>query len=211
MKLRTMICQANLTTDKRSNVANGTNVQINNLSFFKFKIWFSSSFLYWIYQKIARLVFQQVCHQHPCFQMFVFSPILMGWFVCLNATLYNSSVISWRSALLVEETGKPGENHQPVASRCQTWSHNVVHLTMIEIRTHNISGDRHWSIRSRPRRTLGFNGFSFSLLILYYFNPFQDMKGPGQNISNNVVYRIMTVALLCVLHSRRMLRNPEFR
>jgi hypothetical protein len=27
------------------------------------------------------------------------------------------SVISWRSVLLVEETGEPGENHRPVASQ----------------------------------------------------------------------------------------------
>ena len=33
-----------------------------------------------------------------------------------NATFNNISVISWRSVLLVEETGVPGENHQPVAS-----------------------------------------------------------------------------------------------
>jgi hypothetical protein len=33
----------------------------------------------------------------------------------LNATFNNISVISWRSALLVEETGGPGENHRPVA------------------------------------------------------------------------------------------------
>jgi hypothetical protein len=31
----------------------------------------------------------------------------------LNATINNSSVISWRSVLLVEETGVPGENHRP--------------------------------------------------------------------------------------------------
>ena len=40
-------------------------------------------------------------------------------FVCLmefNATLNNISVISWRSVLLVEETGGSGENHRPVAS-----------------------------------------------------------------------------------------------
>jgi hypothetical protein len=29
----------------------------------------------------------------------------------------------------VEETGVPGENHQPVASHRQTWSHNVVSST----------------------------------------------------------------------------------
>ena len=28
----------------------------------------------------------------------------------------NISVISWLSALLMEETGGPGENHRPVAS-----------------------------------------------------------------------------------------------
>jgi hypothetical protein len=33
-----------------------------------------------------------------------------------NATFNNISAISWRSALLVDETGVPGENHQPVAS-----------------------------------------------------------------------------------------------
>ena len=33
-----------------------------------------------------------------------------------NATFNNISVISWRSILLVEETGILGENHQPVVS-----------------------------------------------------------------------------------------------
>jgi len=60
-----------------------------------------------------------------------------------NATFNNISVILWRSVLLVEETGRPGENHPPVASHRKTISHNVVHLALIEIRTHNISGDRH--------------------------------------------------------------------
>ena len=62
-------------------------------------------------------------------------------FVCLmvlNATFINISVISWRSVLLVEETGGPWENYRPVASHWQTLSQNVVHLAMIEIRTHNI-------------------------------------------------------------------------
>ena len=62
---------------------------------------------------------------------------LLIMFVCLmvfDATFNNISVISWQSILLVEESGGPGENHKPVASRSQ--------LTLIEIRTHNISGDR---------------------------------------------------------------------
>ena len=44
----------------------------------------------------------------------------------LNVTLNTISVISWRSVLLVEETGVPWENHRPLASHCQTLSHNVV-------------------------------------------------------------------------------------
>ena len=33
-----------------------------------------------------------------------------------NVTFNNISLISWRSVLLVEETGVPGENHQPATS-----------------------------------------------------------------------------------------------
>ena len=35
--------------------------------------------------------------------------------IVFNTTFNNISVISWRSVLLVEETGGPGENHRPVA------------------------------------------------------------------------------------------------
>jgi hypothetical protein len=38
------------------------------------------------------------------------------WFMVLNATFNNISVISRRSVLLMEKTGVPGENHQPAAS-----------------------------------------------------------------------------------------------
>jgi hypothetical protein len=45
---------------------------------------------------------------------------------------------------LVEETGVPGENHQPATSHWQTLSHNVVLRTprLSGILTHNVSGDR---------------------------------------------------------------------
>jgi len=36
-----------------------------------------------------------------------------GFFMVSNATFNNISALSWRSVLLVEETG---ENHRPVAS-----------------------------------------------------------------------------------------------
>jgi len=42
-----------------------------------------------------------------------FSVCLVVWFMVFNATFNNISVISWRSVLLVEETG---ENHRPVIS-----------------------------------------------------------------------------------------------
>ena len=35
---------------------------------------------------------------------------------CLTGTFNNISVISWQLVLLMEKTGVPGENHQPVTS-----------------------------------------------------------------------------------------------
>jgi hypothetical protein len=64
-----------------------------------------------------------------------------------NATFKNISVISWRSVLLVEEIGEPGENHRPAAGHWQTVSHNAVHLALIEIRTHSISGDSGYQMK----------------------------------------------------------------
>ena len=43
-----------------------------------------------------------------------------------NATFNNISAISWRSVLLVKETGIPGEKHRPVASHRQILEHNGV-------------------------------------------------------------------------------------
>jgi hypothetical protein len=53
-----------------------------------------------------------------------------GWWVMvLYATFNNISVISWRSVLLVEETGVPRENHRPAVNHWQTLLHNVVSST----------------------------------------------------------------------------------
>jgi hypothetical protein len=49
--------------------------------------------------------------------MIMWSPVNDN--VCLmmcNVTFNNISVISWRSDLLVQEGGGPGENHRPIAS-----------------------------------------------------------------------------------------------
>ena len=46
--------------------------------------------------------------------------------VVFNATFRNISVISWRSALLVQESGVPEENHRPATSHWKT-------MTYIEI------------------------------------------------------------------------------
>ena len=55
------------------------------------------------------------------------------------------STILWNSALLVEETGVPAENHWPATNHWQTLLQNVVSSTPHQsgIQTH-VSGDRHW-------------------------------------------------------------------
>ena len=56
-------------------------------------------------------------------ELFISNLIGSAIFVCLmvfNATFNNSSVISWRSILLMEEIGGPRENQRPVASHWQT-------------------------------------------------------------------------------------------
>ena len=47
----------------------------------------------------------------------------------LNTIFNNISIISWRSVVLVEVNGVPGEIHRPVGSHWQTLSHNVVSST----------------------------------------------------------------------------------
>jgi hypothetical protein len=61
----------------------------------------------------------------------------------LNATFNNISAISWRSVLLVEETGVPADKYRPAAR--QTLSHNVESSTPRQswILALTISGDGH--------------------------------------------------------------------
>ena len=76
-------------------------------------------------------------------QYITFITVFVVCLMVFNTTFNNISVISWQSVLLVEETGEPEENHGPVTSHWQAVSHNIVYFALTEIRTHNISGDRH--------------------------------------------------------------------
>ena len=63
------------------------------------------------------------------------------WFMMLNSTFSNISIISWWSVILVDETGIPGENHRPTASHWQSSSYHALstpHLSGIR-RICNIS------------------------------------------------------------------------
>jgi hypothetical protein len=69
-----------------------------------------------------------------------FNPATFLW-------LYQTrTLISKSYTVIVEETEVPAENHWSDVSRWQTLSHNVIHLALIEIRPHNINGDKTYCI-----------------------------------------------------------------
>ena len=65
-----------------------------------------------------------------------------------NATFNNIWVISWRSVLLVAETGVPGENQRPAASQWQASSDYNLIMLLQEINVGgNRKGNKKWTIQ----------------------------------------------------------------
>ena len=67
------------------------------------------------------------------------------WFMAIDTTFNNVSVISCRSVLLVDEIGVPGESQWSVASHWHILSQNIASSTPCHerIRTCNFNGDNH--------------------------------------------------------------------
>jgi len=66
----------------------------------------------------CRLVYSAL-YIYPCIYDNLWKGSWFGkidWFIVFNATFSNISAISWRSVLLVEEAGVPGENNRPWVS-----------------------------------------------------------------------------------------------
>jgi hypothetical protein len=79
---------------------------------------------------------RQVCVRTiMCFTKVYIIPHTYIWvrIIVINSPFDNISVISWRSVVLVDETGVPGEKYQLVASNWQMTNHIMlyqVHLIM---------------------------------------------------------------------------------
>jgi hypothetical protein len=76
---------------------------------------------------ICKIYFQSKLFKH----IYLFVCLFVWWCLTPLSTIFQA--ILWRSVLMMEEIGLPGENHRPVASHWQTLSHNVVYPALIVI------------------------------------------------------------------------------
>ena len=122
------------------------------INFRKLTIIFQTNIVMRPSAKLSRLHYI-VCtfseRQYWHFSSFIKKVYLFVWW-CLTPLstifqLYRGGQLYWR-----RKPEYPDKNHRPVARHWQALSHNVVHLALIEIRTHNISGNRHWLHRYSP-------------------------------------------------------------
>ena len=106
----------------------------------------------------------------------------------LNDTFNNISVISWRSVILVEETGVPGENHRPAINHWQ-YLYSVDYHTMKYVEICNI-----W-------------------YIFYYYFLVKDIKIVNimQCVLKMAFFIKITVFLVLGRVSRRLIRSENIK
>ena len=131
-----------------------------------------------------------------------------GWFMVFNATFNNISVISWRSVLLVEETGVHGENQ---------YIYLINHVSAETLTTWRMVFGRQefWRIRLIGSfiRWYGRSGDV----------PYQHIKVPIYSV-NNICFHIhkpmygfhwsiphLHIRYYCALRHRTWLRNVGYR
>ena len=119
-------------------------LNLTKVHFYVFKAKHHGYYVFWIQQRYTLNIWTQGCLLYD----YVFISSIVCLFVCLyvlNAT-FKLQYFRYIAAISFIGGG-PEENHRPTACHCQTLSHNVVHLALIEIRAHTISGGRPWLYR----------------------------------------------------------------